>query len=87
MAADTLGVEDMCQLVAENFDSDVVDTFRCNKIDGSVFLELDEGDMKELGITALGDRKKLKKLMQTLKEKESRREQVNGHGILEGLRL
>ena len=34
-----------------------------NKIDGSTFLELDSEDMKELGITALGDRKKLERLM------------------------
>ena len=66
----SLTVEGMCERLAKEFDSEVVETFRTNKIDGSVFIELEESDMKELGIVALGDRKKLKKLIRTLQESQ-----------------
>ena len=54
------------------FDEGVVETFRCNKIDGETFLELTSADLKELGIVALGDRKKLGKLMNKLSSEKVR---------------
>lgn len=57
-----LTVEDICKILAEEFDEEVVKTFRMNKIDGETLLELTQEDLKELGIFALGDRKKLAKL-------------------------
>ena len=63
-----LSVSKLCEiLTGEKFDEDVVESFRKNKIDGETFLELDHDDLKELGIIALGDRKKVKKLQQRLK--------------------
>ena len=53
-------------MLAKEFDAEVVDTFRINKIDGETLLELTQEEMKELGIVALGDRKKLVKLTKTL---------------------
>ena len=57
-----LTVGDLCKTLTEKFDEEVVETFRKNKIDGATLLELTQEDMKELGIFALGDRKKLAKL-------------------------
>ena len=55
--------ENICELLMDNgFDVSIVEVFRRNKVDGVVFVELDSNDMKELGISALGDRKKLQKL-------------------------
>ena len=55
--------ESICELLMDNgFDISIVEVFHHNKVDGEVFLELDSNDMKELGISALGDRKKLQKL-------------------------
>lgn len=48
------------------FDEEVVKIFRVNKIDRSLLVALDKDDMKELGIVALGDRKKLQMLIATL---------------------
>lgn len=53
-------------MLAKEFDAEVVDTFRINKIDGETLLELTQEEMKELGIVALVDRKKLVKLTKTL---------------------
>jgi hypothetical protein len=39
---------------------DLVDLFSKEKIDGKMLIGLSDGDMKEIGITAFGDRKKLK---------------------------
>lgn len=47
------------------FDMSVCDVFMTNKIDGSTLLELIIEDMKELGIKALGDRKKLERVMKS----------------------
>ena len=56
-------IENMCQLLVENhFDTSVVEIFRANKIDRNVFIDLDKDDMKELGIMALGDRKRLQQI-------------------------
>ena len=38
---------------------------RINKIDGSTLLDLNSQDLKELGIIALGDRKRLERLCQS----------------------
>ena len=41
----------MCELLRdEEFDEDIVESFRTNKIDKITFLELDQDDLKQLGI-------------------------------------
>ena len=63
--------EEICNLLLENgFHHSVADVFRDNKIDGAVLADLDKDDMKELGISALGDRKKLQQLINQLKNSE-----------------
>ena len=61
----TLDVSDF--LAANNFDEEVVKVFRSNKINGKVFL-LTEEDFRELGLTALGDRRLLSQLLKELKK-------------------
>ena len=55
-------------LTANNFDEEVVKVFRCNKINGKVLSLLTEADFKELGLTALGDRRLLSHLLKELKK-------------------
>ena len=51
-------VERVCDFLVQNgFDYEVVGAFRQNKIDWDVFAQLDRDDIRELGVTALGDRK------------------------------
>jgi len=58
-----LGVSELCCLLGEKgLDSDVIELFRSNKIDGAVFLDLNKEELKELGVVALGDRKKIEKI-------------------------
>lgn len=60
---DILNVPQVSELLVENgFDADVVQCMRSNKIDGITLLQLNSGDLKELGIVALGDRKRLERL-------------------------
>jgi len=60
---DLLSIEEFCDILTSyNFDDDVVQVFRSNKIDGSIFLELTQEDFKELGVVSLGDRKKMERL-------------------------
>lgn len=49
-------------LLEEHFDQDVVAVFQRNKIYEDIFLQLNQDDFKELGITALGDRIRLNNL-------------------------
>ena len=46
----------------EGFEHDIASVLQNNKIDGLTLLELDSEDMIELGITTLGDRKRLQRL-------------------------
>jgi len=48
-------------------DEEVVELFRVNKIRGRVFKQLKEEDLKQLGLTALGDRRLLLHLLQQVK--------------------
>ena len=60
---DSLSTSEVCTLLKTNgFDDDVVEVFRANKIDGSTLKELNSEDLKELGIIALGDRKRLERV-------------------------
>lgn len=60
---EAFNIEELCDTLKTNhFDADVVEVFRTNKIDGITFLELNSSDLKELGIIALGDRKKTERL-------------------------
>ena len=66
--ATTLRVDGVCQLLIErDFAEDVVEIFRENRIDGIVLRDLTVDDMKELGVKALGDRKKLSSLIEAVK--------------------
>ena len=57
-------IEEVCEfLMKYEFDEEVVQIFRVNKISGSVLVLLSDTDMKELGLTALGDRKRLQFLL------------------------
>ena len=59
----TLSTSEICELLRDNgFDEEVTESMRVNKIDGSTLLDLNSQDLKELGIIALGDRKRLEKL-------------------------
>ena len=65
--ATTLKVGGVCQLLIErDFAEDVVEIFRENRIDGIVLRVLTVDDM-ELGVKALGDRKKLSSLIEAVK--------------------
>ena len=57
---------ELFKILEEEFDEEVVQTFRQNKIDIDTLLELTSEDMQELGIVALGDRKRLTKLINRL---------------------
>ncbi len=59
----SLKTAEVCQLLKNNgFDDEVVESLRINKIDGATLLDLSSKDLKELGIIALGDRKRLEKM-------------------------
>lgn len=51
-------------LVANDFDVEVVELFRRNKIKGRVLKLLTEADLQEMGLTAIGDRRLLSHLLQ-----------------------
>ena len=66
--ATTLKVDGVRQLLIErDFAEDVVEIFRENRINGIVLRDLTVDDMKELGVKALGDRKKLSSLIEAVK--------------------
>ena len=68
-------VERVCNILVTNgFDKDVVDDFRENKVDLDVFIQLDKTDIRELGVIALGDRKKLQQLIVKLQNSEKNNE-------------
>ena len=46
-------------LIKEGFEDDVVAIFEKNRIDKVVFMEMDKDDFNELGVMALGDKKRL----------------------------
>ena len=65
-------VDMVCEmLMAKQFEEVVVEIFRKNRIDGTALLLLSDSDLKELGIVALGDRKKIQKLIEELPKKRS----------------
>ena len=58
-------VAEMCGfLVKEGFDEEVVELFQANKIRGRVLKLLREKDLKQFGVTALGDIRLLLHLLQ-----------------------
>ena len=72
---DILSVAEVSDLLIENcFDADVVECMRANKIDGTTLLQLNSEDIKELGIVALGDRKRLERFCKA-------RSQTEGHQV------
>lgn len=52
----------------EGFTDDIVQLFYENKISMPILMDLNKEDFKELGIVALGDRKKLTILIENLKK-------------------
>ena len=51
----------------EGFQDDIVETFQNNEIDVDVFVDLNRDDFKDLGITAVGVKKKLLRLIEKIK--------------------
>ena len=48
----------VCDILETNgFDCEVVEAFRDNKVDWEVFTQLSKDDIRESGVTTLGDRK------------------------------
>ena len=47
---------------------DSLETLRCNKVSGKVFLQLTEEDLKDFDITLLGERKLILSVIQSYKE-------------------
>ena len=65
-------MEEVSSLLSNaGFDTEIVQIFVSNKIDRSVLATLTTEDMKELGIVALGDRKKLQFLIEAV-QRETR---------------
>lgn len=59
--------EEMCGLLKEGeFEDDVIEVFRKNRIDTSIFIELDNDELDSLGVVALGDKKRLKRLKEKI---------------------
>lgn len=59
---------EICSILQEvGFEDDVVEIFRNNRIDKETFLDLQNEDLVELNITALGDRKRINKLKTSLR--------------------
>ena len=54
-------------LKSEGFQDDIVETFKNNEIDVDVFVDLNRDDFKDLGITAVGVKKKLLRLIEKIK--------------------
>ena len=58
---------EVCNFIAsKGFQEDVIELFNVNRISGEVLPLLSDGDLKELGVAALGDRKLLLKCFKTL---------------------
>ena len=55
-------------LIDEGFDESAIEIFRREKIDRRIVVTLDAEDMKELGFVTVGDRRRVKSLIQRLKE-------------------
>ena len=61
-----MSVDDVCNFLEDklpNFNKEVVEAFKKNKIDGTAFIELNDEYLREL-CGVLGDRIKIKKLVQ-----------------------
>ena len=59
--------EKVCSLLRlQGITEDIISIFRMNKIDQDVLFDLDIEDLKQLGVTALGDIKKVKKVKEAL---------------------
>ena len=64
-------INEVCDFLSENdFDEDIVECFRVNKIRGRVLFLLSEDDMKQLGLGALGDRKYFQHVLHKRRDKE-----------------
>ena len=50
------------RLRKKDFDDHIIEVFRTNKIDEETFLDLQRSDLKELGIAAIGDLIRIKRL-------------------------
>ena len=63
---------EVCQLLRQRgFDDFIVEIFEKNKIDMDVIKDLNADDMKELGIVALGDKKRLQQLINSLQPRKA----------------
>ena len=74
---DSWSVEEVCRFIEEKgFENDVIELFRANRIRGQVLSMLTDAELKELGVTALGDRKILLKLFQRASDFENSNDKV-----------
>lgn len=65
-------ISDVCDWLVAMDMAEYVSTFKKNRIDGVALLNLSENDLKELGVLAVGARKKILQAIQVLNEKFQR---------------
>ena len=57
-------INEVCEFLRRNdFEEDIIESFRVNKIKGRVLPLLEDEDMERLGLSALGDQKYLKHIL------------------------
>eukprot|EP00039_Didymoeca_costata_P025627 m.14000 g.14000 ORF g.14000 m.14000 type:complete len:515 (+) comp4963_c0_seq1:215-1759(+) len=61
--------QDVCDWLAAMEMSEYMSTFKKNKVDGVALLKLSDQDLKELGVMAVGHRKKISQAIEVLNEK------------------
>jgi len=67
-------IDEVCDFLKRNdFEEDIIETFRVNKIKGRVLPLLGDGDMEKLGLSALGDQKYFQHILHKTQEKMSNR--------------
>ncbi|XP_065885283.1 uncharacterized protein [Dysidea avara] len=77
-------INEVCDFLSENdFEEDIVECFRVNKIRGRVLFLLSEDDMKQLGLDALGDRKYFQHILHNKRDKEKAENMKKEDAIVE----
>ena len=75
----TFSVREFSDFLAENFDDEVADSFKQNKISGSLFLKLSEDQLGRM-VQAIGDVVNLTSLQSRIKEMNTPTVQVGKNG-------
>ena len=72
-------VEEVCQFLKRNdFEENVIRAFRVNKVRGRVLPLLNDEDLKQLELAALGDRKYLQHLLSRVRREDEVRRAAGG---------